>query len=246
MKNKIKKILPIIYAAIEFVVICAGFLCLLVGSEARCSAYAAEEGKALSEEPSTSSITDEADDFKTVFKNDILPLIVGAGEGILGILIILFPYIKLRGKNKSLLGMLTANKETLKKYQELSEQFTVENFINAFKNDVIEGLQVFIKETVEKTVKDNFVDNTDGLNELKTTTDILSAQLTNFIKAASIVWREAPGATELLAKSPTSEVLKVLYGQVADLRKRVEAKQSTELAEVDGVAKELEVYHVDE
>lgn len=240
-----KKILSVIYAVIAFVGICAGFLFLLIGMEARCTAYAAEEDTAIVEE-TTTNVTDEVDDFKTVFKNDILPLIVGAGEGILAILIMLFPYIKLRGKNKSLLGMLTVNKETLKKYQELTEQFTVGNFINAFKADVIEGLKDFIKETVEKTVKDNFVDNTDGLNEVKTTTDILSAQLNNLIKAASIVWREAPGATELLAKSPTSEVLKGLYGQVADLRKKVEAKQSTELAEVDGVAKELEVYNVNE
>lgn len=248
MKTKIKKVMSVVYAIIAAIILVGAFVFLGVFCAKTSFAYAEEiDGEVEVSAPNVEETQPEEDDnFSEVFKNDILPLIIGAGEGILGILIVLVPYIKIRGKNKSLIGMLSATKESLKQYQELADKFTVDSFIQALQSDVIESLKSYIAEIVNKTVKDNFVDNTDGLTELKATTEIISAQLNNFIKAASIVWKEADGATELLAKSPTSEVLKGLLGQVADLRKKVEEKQATELAEVDAVVKELEVYNVDE
>lgn len=240
MKKKMKKLLPAVYAVLCLAALVAAFGVILTLTLPGNAAYAAETEPITEDEPVSAE-----DDFAAVFKNDILPLLVSACGGILTLLIAIFPYIKLRGKNKSLQGAYTVLSKTLERFKEKEDVFTVENFLDALKGDVIEGLKGYITASVEKIVKDNFVDNSEALNAVKVTADTLCAQFDNLLKAASLAWKEAPGASELLAKSPTSEVLNGYYNKYLELKKAIEGKQSAEIAEVDGKLKELEAYHED-
>lgn len=250
-----KKIFTLVYTVMAFAVLFAGFALILCGLSTDDTAFAAEPeivelGSESETQVDTGTATEtegeKGDDFNTVFKNDILPLIISAVIGTLTLLITVFPYIKLIGKNKSLQGMYTALTKTVERYKEKEDVFTVDNFLYALKENIIEELKGYISSCVEKIVKENHVDNTDSLSAIKVTTDTLCAQFNNLLKAASLAWREAPGASELLAKSPTSEVLNEYYNKYLELKKAIEEKQSAEIAEVDGKLKELEAYHEDE
>lgn len=247
MKNKLSKV----YAIIAFICLLASFgllLGLLVESNASAEELPNEEvsDEITSEEtPSVQAEPQEDDDFMTVFKNDILPLIVSAGGGILTLLIALFPYIKLKGKNKSLQGMYLVLNKSLEAYKSKADEFTVDNFLQSMQNSVITELKNYISDKINLAIESSATDKKQ-LNDVKVTLDTVCAQFENLLKAASIAWKEADGATEILVKSPTSEVLKSYYDKYVELKEAYENKQAKEVEELDKAINELEVYRENE
>lgn len=242
MKNKLSKV----YAIIALICLLAGFG-LLLGLLVEANATAEELPNAevpdevtVEETPSVQADPKE-DDFMTVFKNDILPLIVSAGGGILTLLIALFPYIKLKGKNKSLQGMYLVLNKSLEAYKSKADEFTVDNFLQSMKNSIVIELKDYISDKINLAIESSATDKKQ-LNDVKVTLDTVCAQFENLLKAASIAWKEADGATEILVKSPTSEVLKSYYDKYVELKEAYENKQAKEVEELDKAINELEVY----
>lgn len=200
------------------------------------------DGDEVVAEETTEEVKEEKDDLNTVFKENILPYCVSAGTAVLAYLIALAPYIKIRGKYKSLQGVYTETVKILDLFKNREGEFTADNFVNALETNVIEGLKVFISDTVEKVVKDNFIDNTESLNALQVTTDTLTAQLTNITKAALLTWGEKQGVKEILTQSPTAAVLEDLYKKYSELKAQFDEKNAVETADLDAGLKQIEGY----
>ena len=180
------------------------------------------------------------DSFSEVFKNDVLPLIISAVGCIFGLLVGIIPAIKSGVKAKQYAAFLSALKERTSKAEAMVGDFNIDNFIKVLNEKTVSELKDYISDVVKKVVGDNYVDNTAALDKLQTTQEILSAQLSNLLKGAAIAWKEAPGAAEALAKTPTAEVLVNLYKQVRELEEKVNAKNAKDVVEVDTVKRELE------
>ena len=201
--------------------------------------YARAEGEEAQE---TIVEVEEKDSLAQVFKESILPYCVSAGTSVVAYLIALAPYIKLKGKYKSLQGVYTETVKVLDLFKNREGEFTAENFIKALETNVIEGLKSYISDTVTQVVKDNFIDNTEALNAIQVTTDTLTAQLSNFTKAALLTWGEKAGVKEILTESPTSQVLEDLYKKYSALKAQFEAKNAEDTAELDAGLKLIEGY----
>ena len=191
---------------------------------------------------SAGGVKDKEDSIADVFKNNILPYVVSAGGAILAVLTTLIPYIKLRGKNKSLQGMYTVMNKTLEAYKAKEGEFNVENFVNAIQNNVVEELKKFIESTVKQVVESNVIDNTEALNAIKVSTDLLQAQIGGITNAALQVWGESPEARKFLTETPVPKVLEEYYKKFTELKAKLEEKQASEVSELNAVVEELGVY----
>lgn len=180
----------------------------------------------------------EKDDLATVFKNNILPYVVSGAEAGLALLIVLVPYIKKKGQLKALQGAYTVATKTIEAYKAKEGELTVESITTA----VVDTLKSFITETVKATIKENVKDTTGDINAIDTKVDVLSAQITNLIKAATLTWGQVDGVPELLAKSPTASVLNGYLAQIKEVKALVQASNADALAPVEALEKELEVY----
>lgn len=180
----------------------------------------------------------EKDDLATVFKNNILPYVVSGAEAFLALLIVIFPLVKTRGQLKALQGMYTVANKTIEAYKAKEGELTVENIANT-----VLGL---LKEEISKNINDaivaNVKDTTGDINAIQGAVDVLSAQMTNLVQAAIIVWGEADGVKQLLLKSPTSQTLAGYLAEVKTLKAQVAANNADAIAPVEALEKELEVY----
>lgn len=184
----------------------------------------------------------EKDDLATVFKENILPHVSGVASAFLMGLIVLFPLIKVIGKNKTLLGMLSVTRKTLEALQAKDGELTVDNIVARVQENVVDALKEFIIEGIQAAVKANVKDTTGDITKLQSNVDVLSAQLTNLISAAVLVWGEADGVKPLLLNSPTSATLAGYLAEVKELKAQVAEQNAEAIAPVEALEKELEVY----
>lgn len=184
----------------------------------------------------------EKDDIVTVFKNNILPYVSGAATSFLGCLIMLIPYIKTRGQNKALQGAITVAGKTIDSLKAKEGELTVEKIVEKIQNDLVGTLMEFITTTVKAAIAENVKDTTGDINAIDSKVDVLSAQLTNLIKAATLTWGEIDGVKPLLLNSPTSQTLAGYLAEVKGLKAQVAEQNAEALAPVEALEKELEVY----
>lgn len=185
---------------------------------------------------------EEEDSLAKVFKENILPYIVSAGSSILALMIVLAPYIKERGKNKTLQGMYTVASKTMDTYKTKLSEYTVDGVVDKIAQNIIPGLQEFILSTVKEAVKENVTDTTGDITKLQSNMDVISAQLTNFIRAALITWGDIPAVREILAKAPTAETLNDYLAKFKELKAAVDGQNAEAIKPIEDAIKELEGY----
>lgn len=184
----------------------------------------------------------ESDDWETVFKRDILPLIVAGTELAVGFVILLFVNKKKNGKLFALQGAFASQKGIIDTFSPMLKDITPDNIIAKAKDELLPALKAEIFEELKVAIKENVKDTTGDIAKLQTNMSVLSAQQTAFVKAALIAWGESPEIREILAKSPTAEVLTDLYGAVKTLREMVEGQNAEAVKPLDDMIKELGVY----
>lgn len=184
----------------------------------------------------------ESDDWVTVFKRDILPLIVAGSELAVGFVVLLFVNKKKNGKLFALQGAYSSQKGIIDTFSPMLKDITPDNIIAKAKDELLPALKAEIFEELKVAIKDNVKDTTGDLAKLQTDMSVLSAQQTAFVKAALIAWGESPEIREILTKSPTAEVLTNLYGAVKTLRETVEGQNAEAVKPLDDMIKELGVY----
>lgn len=188
----------------------------------------------------------ESDDWVTVFKRDILPLIVAGSEIAVGFVVLLVVNKKKNGKLFALQGAFASQKGIIDKFSPMLKDITPDNIIAKAKDELLPALKAEIFEELKVAIKENVKDTTGDIAKLQTDMSVLSAQLTAFVKAALIAWGESPEIREILAKSPTAEVLTDLYGAVKTLRDMVEGQNAEAVKPLDDMIKELGVYNENE
>ena len=203
----------------------------------------AEEAK--TEEPQNNVIivstdTNKGNNLSDVFKNNILPYVTSAGSAILAVALALLPYFKLRGKNKTLQGMYSVMQKTIDAYKE--KEGKIEEFITALQSENTEDLKAYFGKVVEEKLKGVVVDNSEEINAVKVSQDIISSQMTAFVNAAKVAWKNSPEAMEWLTKSPSAEVLKDYYNKYLELKALYDEKQGAEVAELNEKIEELGAY----
>lgn len=209
------------------------------------TAYAEEEQteEVTEEQPQVVIVEKEKDDdLMTVFKNNILPYIVSAGETVIALLIMLIPYIKLRGKNNTLQGALSVASRTIDQYKAIAGKVTTESIIEAINGTVVPELKEFLLNAVKAAVAENVKDTTGDINKIESNVDLLSMQIGNLLKAASLAWGDVDGAKELLMKSPTAQSVVKLLGEVKDLKAKVESQNGAKIEPINEVIEQLEEY----
>lgn len=182
------------------------------------------------------------DDIATVFKNNILPYVSGAATSFIGILVMLIPYIKSRGQNKALQGALAVASKTIDSLKAKEGELTVDKIVEKIQNDLVGTLMDFITTTVKAAITENVKDTTGDINAIDSKVDVLSAQLTNLLKAATLTWGQVDGVKQLLVNSPTSATLAGYLAEVKELKAQVAEQNAEALAPVEALEKELEVY----
>lgn len=207
------------------------------------NAYAEEEKTEEEEQPKVVIVEKEKDDeLMTVFKNNILPYIVSAGETVIALLIMLIPYIKLRGKNNTLQGALSVASRTIDQYKAIAGKVTNESIIEAIDGTIVPELKEFLLNAVKSAVAENVKDTTGDINKIESNVDILSMQIGNLLKAASLAWGDVDGAKELLMKSPTAQSVVKLLGEVKALKAKVESQNCAQIEPINEVIEQLEGY----
>ena len=184
----------------------------------------------------------ESDDWETVFKRDILPLIVAGSEIAVGFVLLSFVNKKKNGKLFALQGAFASQKSIIDTFSPILKDITPDNIIAKAKDELLPALKAEIIEELKVAVKDNVKDTTGDIAKLQTDMSVMSAQQTAFVKAALIAWGDNPEIREILAKSPTAEVLTDLYCAVKTLREMVEGQNAKEVKPLDDMIKELGVY----
>ena len=184
----------------------------------------------------------ESDDWVTVFKKEIFPLIIAGGEVVGGFIALLIINKKKNGKLFALQGAYSSQKGIIDTFSPMLKDITPDNIIAKAKDELLPALKAEIFEELKVAIKDNVKDTTGDIAKLQTDMSVLSAQLTAFVKAALIAWGESPEIREILAKSPTAEVLTNLYGTVKTLREMVEGQNAEAIKPLDDMIKELGVY----
>ena len=184
----------------------------------------------------------ESDDWVTVFKKEIFPLIIAGGEVVGGFIALLIINKKKNGKLFALQGAYSSQKGIIDTFSPMLKDITPDNIIAKAKDELLPALKAEIFEELKVAIKDNVKDTTGDIAKLQTDMSVLSAQLTAFVKAALIAWGESPEIREILSKSPTAEVLTDLYGAVKTLREMVEGQNAEAIKPLDDMIKELGVY----
>ncbi|MEG1805069.1 MAG: hypothetical protein RR327_01595, partial [Clostridia bacterium] len=161
--------------------------------------------------------------------NEVFPLIAGLATGLMTILALIVPYIKTIGKLKSTQSAYATVYDEHEKLIGLAKEFDSENV----KKDIIEKVVTEVESRFEKYDK--------ALGAVLGQEEIISAQISALIEGAKLAWKQADGASIVLAQTPTAtaiekqalaiEFMKTLIANELGLKKEeLESRMNKELS----------------
>ena len=168
------------------------------------AAFAEETTETVATATETTIIDEEAS-LDSFFNRYIVPIVGGSAASALGIgLAIAIPFIRKSSAYKS----LSVGYSSLKRQAEEWKKQAESTDVNAIIKQVTAAVSTAAIDKIGEIVKQEMDKRVDQTNQIFTNTEIMSAQLANFLSAANIVWGpNVDGVSELLAKSPTTALL---------------------------------------
>ena len=169
------------------------------------AAFAEETTETIATATETTVILDEQTALDNFFNRYIIPIVGVTASSALGIgLAIAIPFIRKSSAYKSLSVGYSSLKRQAEEWKKQAESVD----INAIIKQVTAAVSTAVIDKIGEIVKQEMDKRVDQTNQIFTNTEIMSAQLSNFLSAANIVWgKSVDGVSELLAKSPTTALL---------------------------------------
>lgn len=169
----------------------------------------------------------KSDEDKNFFNETILPLLTGAGSGLLVSFGALVPYIKKNRAYAKLWNICTALESRNEELQKICSSTDPEEIKKAI-------VSLFGEEFMQKVneIYDKMKDKTGEYNEIKIEIATLSSQVKALLNAAAIAWNSKSQAVAALTAAPEKTVLLKLENENESLKNYVREVKGDEAEEI--------------